>query len=328
MNFYLWGLLEGEWVDGKYHLQKLLGSGGFGGVFLAHEVVADDLIDQVAVKLIQVDAGNQNTQLKELKAARKLKHPNLLQGFTCGLTSVKNIPLLYLVMELGEEPLNKRLEKGVLSPESAREVSQDIASALAYLHGEPRKMVHRDLKPANVLLVEGRWQLSDFGLVRGVGSKSATNTTQMLGTPHYAPPESYDGIIAPAWDVWSLGVLLVEALTGKMPFAGDTPQQLQNAVTNAPPQLPSNLPAPFDVIVPGCLEKDRERRLTAVQILDILSSPPPPKTQPVESLRRGYFRLPELALQRMVWRLGWGGINNVIPLNHELVIGRWGCGTV
>ena len=135
----LWRMLQGESIDGKYHLKKFLGAGSYGGVFLADEVVDDDWQREVAVKLISPENDpkkreEREEQRKELKNAVNLKHPNLLDCFVPGLCQIKGSEFFYLVMELAEETLEQHLQKGSLSAIEVMEIVKAIASALAYLH--------------------------------------------------------------------------------------------------------------------------------------------------------------------------------------------------
>ncbi|MBF0426266.1 MAG: SUMF1/EgtB/PvdO family nonheme iron enzyme [Magnetococcales bacterium] len=250
----MWTLLEGEVIQGQYHLRRLLGSGGYGGVFLADEVLCDRLVRQVAIKLLPIDRERLDEQLRELVASR-FDHPNLLRYLTHGVCRVGRHEMLFLVMDVAEARLDAVLQQGVLDPRQARILAWDLATGLAYLHGQRACYVHRDLKPGNVLYLAGRWKLADFGLLRAVGERALHSRT-LLGTPDYAPPEAHAGVVTPAWDLWSLGMLLVESLTGLDPArAGTVP-----------------LPPPFAELVAGCLEAAWNRRWDARQVLACLAA--------------------------------------------------------
>ena len=265
----LWRMLEGKVINNQYYLNKLLGAGGYGGVFLADDMIRDKFIRQVAIKLITPD-NNNDGQLDEIIAATNLQHPNLIRCFYGGESSLNGADFLYLVMEVADFSLQKQLTKSILSETETNLLVQDITEALVYLHNQPKAIVHRDLKPGNVLRVGDKWKLSDFGLVKVIGKDSVVDTINLMGTAGYAPPEAYQGKVATAWDVWSLGIIIVEALTGKSPFPGNTPQQLQQQICNEEPNL-SGLPQKFEPIVKGCLVKDRKKRWTAQQVLDDIS---------------------------------------------------------
>jgi TonB family protein len=170
-------------------------------------------------------------------------------------------------MELADEGLQTRLESEVLPVPEALDLTLSLAQALAHLHR--RKHVHRDVKPANVLRVDGVWKLSDYGAVRHVND-TTSRTNLISGTMTYMPPESFDGVVSPAWDMWSLGILLLRALTGSAPYTETSEPQLMHAILCKEPSIPMGLPAPFDVIVRGCLEKDFRARWTGEEVLAAL----------------------------------------------------------
>ncbi len=286
-NEQLWRMLAGECVNGQYHLKKLLGVGSYGAVFQADEVVGDRLVREVAIKIISPDNDEKtrDRQLQELIVAVNLDHPNLIRCFAPGLAQIKGFEFLYLLMELAEETLAKRLEKSSLSLEEVQKIVQEIAAGLVYLHREPHPKVHRDLKPANVLRVGDRWKLSDFGLLRSIDSQGSARTSKGQGTNGYAPPEAYDGVVAPAWDVWSLGVIMVELLTGQLPFTGDTEQELLKKVMEGKPSIEwSKVHQSFREMIKGALEKERQNRWTAEMVLNTFTKKDlPPTTPSIES---------------------------------------------
>jgi serine/threonine protein kinase len=290
-NNLLWKMLIGQVINNQYHLKDLIGAGGYGGVFRADEVIRDKLIRQVAIKLIIAD-NNNDGQLDEIIAATDLQHPNLIRCFSGGESSLNGADFLYLVMEVADFSLEKRLTQGVLSETETTLLVQDIAEALVYLHNQPKAIVHRDLKPGNVLRVGDKWKLSDFGLVKVIGKDNVVDTINLMGTAGYAPPEAYQGKVATAWDVWSLGIIIVEALTGKSPFPGNTPQQLQQQICNQEPNL-SGLPQKFEPIVKGCLVKDWTKRWTAKRVLDSLSGKTKQKSEPNKIFLRVFQNHPE-----------------------------------
>ncbi len=175
-----------------------------------------------------------------------------------------------------------RLREGPLPVDELHALALAVAGALAYCHTPPYHLVHCDVKPANLLSVHGQWKLSDFGLARALGARAQIRGLA-LGTLTYAPPEALSGLIAPAWDVWSLGMLLLEAATGCHPLAGVADPA---EVLRQPLALPA-LPAPFDAICAGCLRMDQRERWTAHQVLaalDAVPAPAPTASHPTEGL--------------------------------------------
>ena len=268
-----WRRFQNKWINNHYYLEKLLGVGGYGSAFVAKEIVRDKIIRKLAIKLIlpEEDEKKLEKQLEELDNAVNLSHPHLLHCYAPGECTIDEEEFLYLVMELAEESLDKRLKQGIISATETREIIKGLASALVYLH-EERKQVHRDLKPANVLKVGENWKLSDFGLVCSLGMKTAIHSSNLKGTIRYVPPEAYDrGLISPAWDIWSLGVMITEMLTGKLPFAGNIEQEIMKAILDYQISIDwDKLPTSFSEIVRGCLVKEYKLRWNAQQILDEL----------------------------------------------------------
>ncbi|MGK7875365.1 MAG: protein kinase [Xenococcaceae cyanobacterium] len=280
----LWELLgekEIDRQDHQYHLKKLIGVGGYGAVFEADQVVDDRLSRTVAIKLIPTSSESRDRDLQELKLATQLVESKyLVQCYTWGEWQYKKssagpIEFLYLVMELAENTLRKRLEQGSLSVDEVHHLLHCMTSALIDLHKQADPLVHRDLKPENVLWLRNTWKLADFGLIRPIDhSKSSLYTATLArGTPVYAPPEAYKGRISPKWDLWALGVILIEAMTGNLPFSGDTSQQIEAAVRGEPASGIDRLPAEFQAIASGCLQKNPRVRWTAEQVQQALLSP-------------------------------------------------------
>jgi len=267
MSVSKWTKLEGRDINSIYFLEKLIGFGGFGGVYRASEVVKNTWMRSIAVKLIEVDASVTATQLKELQAAVNFDHPHLIRCFTVGVWSTDIGEFLYLVMELAEISLKKHLEqqKNLSEPE-VQEIAQHIASALVEVH---KQGVHRDLKPDNILRINGRWKLSDFGIMREMGDRSISITQSQKMSLGYAPPEAYDGEVSTGWDIWSLGIIIAQAFSGQLPYEFKTDRELLKRICNYELKLPQ-LPALLDRLVQGCLQEETKQRLTATQLLDLL----------------------------------------------------------
>ncbi len=264
----LWSQFEGQSIENSFRLTRLIGVGGFGGVFLGDHVVEGHFVRTVAIKLIESQPESFQRQLGELITATTLQHPHLLRCFHAGSVTFGQAKLLYLVMEIAEESLEARLEKSRLIAHEGIVLTQDIASALAFLHQQ--KLVHRDLKPGNILRVGEVWKLSDFGTVRQSAGAGTSHTRGFTGTICYMPPESFEGTVSPAWDMWSLGALVLEALTGRTPFGDMTEHQLMRAIFTESPTIPPDLPEPFGEIVRGCLTKDYRERWSARQVIESL----------------------------------------------------------
>ena len=272
-------MLEGQQI-GPYRLNKFLGAGGFGGVFHASEMVRNTSVKEVAIKVIPESSDD---KLIELTNSRKLEHPNLIKSYAVGEFTFFNTEMLYLVMELAQGSLENHIAKGGLSADEIKNITAQVAQGLNYLHGQNK--VHRDLKPGNILKVNQQYKLADFGLIRTLNNKSHTQTVHNSGTIIYMPPEAFRGDISSAWDLWSLGIMLIEMTTNQLPYKFNNDiHQLMAKVMNCELQIPS-LPKEFKPIIEGCLQKDRKQRWTAQQVLNALqpvgwNSPPPPPPAP------------------------------------------------
>lgn len=270
--------------NSKYRLKKYLGSGSYGLVFLADEVIADRWMRQVALKIFRSDRAPADSILRELQLVCSFNHDYILRCFAPEQGSLQSPKgqteeCFALVMEVASTSLDRYLENQTLSPSEVTEIVRGMAKALIYL--QEQNFVHRDIKPENILQVEGRWKLGDFGIARLLNNATVTNT-KPLGTRFYMPPEALqgDGIAAVsfAWDVWSLGVMMTVMLSGQRPFPSNTINGLIQQVLNEEPSLPT-LPHPYDEIIRGCLIKNRKQRWTAQQVLEALEAQGSPSFQ-------------------------------------------------
>ncbi|MCA2571359.1 SUMF1/EgtB/PvdO family nonheme iron enzyme [Microcystis sp. M42BS1] len=259
-------MLEGQQI-GPYRLNKFLGAGGFGGVFHASEMVRNTLVKEVAIKVIPESSDD---KLIELTNSRKLEHPNLIKSYAVGEFTFLNTEMLYLVMELAQGSLENHIAKGSFSADEIKNITAQVAQGLNYLHRQNK--VHRDLKPGNILKVNQQYKLADFGLIRTLNNKSHTQTVHNTGTIIYMPPEAFRGDISSAWDLWSLGIMLIQMTTNQFPYKfNNDNNQLMVKVINCELQIPS-LPKEFKPIIEGCLQKDRKQRWTAQQVLNALQA--------------------------------------------------------
>ena len=205
---------QGTVLAGRYRLVARLARGGMSEVFVAH----DDLLDRdVAVKALRGDTGDPRRFEEEIRLLARLDHPGLVKVFDVG----EDDDQPYVVMELvGGTTLAELIGRGEIDPALVRSFAIDLADSLAYLHRVG--VVHRDVKPSNILLDEhGRARLADFGIARLVDSTRLTVTGVVMGTPGYVAPEQIEGHeCGPAADVYSLGLVIIECLTGRRPFAG------------------------------------------------------------------------------------------------------------
>ncbi|HUI03057.1 MAG TPA: serine/threonine-protein kinase [Acidimicrobiales bacterium] len=255
-------------VAGRYRVGALLGQGGMADVYRATDTVTGT---EVAVKLVRsADPDLARRLALEAKALARLEHPGLVRLLDAGVHGQQ----AFLVMELVDGPtLSARLRRGALSPERTAVLGRTLAGALAFVHTQG--IVHRDVKPANVLLGPGpRARLADFGIARLADAASLTVTGTTLGTAGYMAPEQLEHhAVGPAADVWSLGIILLECLTGERLFEG-TPTEVVARRLAGPVPLPHDLPATWRLLFEGMLDPDPDHRPDATQVAGLLSAAP------------------------------------------------------
>ena len=231
-------------LGGRYELGTLLGTGGVAQVFRARDRV---LHREVAVKVFGpgIDPSGPERERAEMRTLAGLSHPNLVPLHDAG-TDHDHVPSrAYLVMALVDGvSLAQQLETGPLTQHQVCDLGAQVAGALAYVHG--CGLVHRDVKPANILLDRsGRPFLTDFGIARAVGAAALTAVGDTVGTAAYLSPEQVLGAeVGPAADVYALGLVLLEAVTGVREYPGSTAETAL-ARLNRPPRIPQDLPDPL-----------------------------------------------------------------------------------
>ena len=251
----------------RYELDELIASGGMGQVWRARDTL---LGRPVAIKVLRSEYTGDPSFLARFRAeathAAALSHPNIAAVYDYGEVDgdCDGEHLAYLVMELVDgEPLSTRLrDEGPLTPEDTLSVLRQTAVALAEAHHAG--LVHRDVKPGNILLSpDAQVKITDFGIAWSAGSVPLTQAGQVLGTPQYLPPElAVGGSPSPASDVYSLGLVGYECLTGEPAFAGDNPVTIAlKQVNEAPDPLPADLPPGIRELVDGAVAKDPGERI-------------------------------------------------------------------
>lgn len=205
---------------------------------------------------------------REAEAIGRLQHDHILPAYDFG----EQLPWYYLVMPYIDYcTLLDKIEKGPLPLDYAGELLMQIASGLQYAHDHG--VIHRDIKPSNILLRDDHFiYLADFGLARSVeGADKVTQTGVLLGTPEYMAPELADGPANKSSDIYALGILLYQMVTGKMPFTADTPLAVYLKQMREPPIPPSRLnpaiPRAVDLVILRALEKDPRRRFNSPMAL-------------------------------------------------------------
>ncbi|HVO44619.1 MAG TPA: protein kinase, partial [Aggregatilineales bacterium] len=254
---------------GGYEIVALLGRGGMATVYRAHQT---SIGRDVAVKVIKPElSGAQDFVVRFEREARTIaamSHPHILKVFEYGRSG----DLAYLVMELLRGgSLAELIAKGPLPMAMTSRVLDQIASALDYAHG--LGIIHRDLKPQNVLLDDQQNAfLTDFGIAKILSATVMTRTGTAMGTPAYMSPEQWQGQSLDARsDIYALGIMLYEMLTGRLPFNADTPFSLMHMhIYQSPSPVRSvrpDLPAGIEPVLQKALAKDREDRYTSAGAL-------------------------------------------------------------
>ena len=252
---------KGTLVDERYRLERKIGSGGMADVWLAEDTELDR---NVAIKILH-DRFAQDKEFvqrfqREAQAAAGLQHPNVVGIFDRGVFD----DTYFIAMEYVDGPSLKDLVKGGMGTQDAIDFTRQILNAARFAHR--KGIIHRDLKPQNVLIDdEGRARVADFGIARGGENSDITATGSVMGTAQYLSPEQAQGKpTTPRSDIYSIGVILYEALTGRVPFEGDSAVAVALKQVSETPRRPSainpDIPPALDAVVMRALAKDPEAR--------------------------------------------------------------------
>jgi TonB family protein len=236
-------------IDGRFPLLRELGGTEWSAAYLTE--LDEARAQKAAIKIFPFESVDESATIARWELAETLSHPHLMPLFYAGRCEFGGEDLLYVVTEYADETLSQILPERPLSPEEAREMLGPVLGALSYLH--ERGLTHGHLRPTNIMVVNDQLKLSpDFGW------RSRTRNI-------YDPPEAGIGNPTPAADIWSLGVLLVEALTQQLPVL--------DRWHGGEPEIPANLPEPFFTICRECLRIDPVRRCTLAGIKARLNPP-------------------------------------------------------
>ncbi|MGB3635775.1 MAG: Stk1 family PASTA domain-containing Ser/Thr kinase [Rubrobacteraceae bacterium] len=253
-----------QFVDNRYRLEETLGSGGMADVYLAH----DDILDRtLALKVLSTRYADDEEFIerfrREAQNAASLAHPNIVSIYDRGETEDGTY---YIAMEYlpGGTLKDRIVKRGPLPARTAAAVALQISEALKCAHESD--VVHRDIKPHNILITEsGDIKVTDFGIARAASSSTMTKTGSILGTAHYLSPEQAMGEpVRPQSDLYSLGVVLYEMLTGKLPYDAETPIGIAmkhvNGEMRPPIEVDPSIPAGINAVVMRLLARNPEDR--------------------------------------------------------------------
>jgi serine/threonine protein kinase/Flp pilus assembly protein TadD len=259
----------------RYQIIEELGQGGMGRVY---KVLDTKIKERIALKLLKPEiASNKETMERfnnELKFARKIRHRNVCQIYDLNETEGN----FFITMEYvpGEDLGNMIRMSGQMSVETAVKIARQVGEGLMEAHRIG--IVHRDLKPQNIMIdKEGHAKIMDFGIARSIKDRGTTGAGMMIGTPAYMSPEQAEGLeVDQRSDIYALGIILYEMLTGRAPFTGETPLSIalkqRSEIPIRPRDLNARIPNDLEMLILKCLEKDRENRYqTAEEFLSALS---------------------------------------------------------
>ena len=259
----------------RYALENKIGSGGMAEVYSAH----DNLLDRpVAVKILH-EAYRSDVEFiekfhSEAKAAARLAHPNIVSIYDVGIDNCDH----YIVMEYvqGNSLKDKIRQEGALDILTATKIAKDIANGLAHAHAH--NLVHCDIKPHNILMTpDGFAKIADFGIARAITESTMTYSGNVIGSVHYFSPEqAQGGAITPKSDVYSLGIVMYEMLTNKLPFTGENPVVIAMKHIEEDPAPPSQfnpqIPPMLEAIVLRAMNKNPDLRPSSFDMIQALSN--------------------------------------------------------
>jgi hypothetical protein len=262
--------LSGRTFGDRFQLARVIGRGGMAAVYSAHDLQLDR---SVAVKVFAAGEANDDARRRaETQLLARLNHPNLVTLYDAHLAAPGTDDPSYIVMELVDGPsLRDELTRGPLPAEDVAVLAAELAEALVTVHAAG--VVHRDLKPANILLAltglpspPYRGKLADFGIAHLVGSERITTHGMVVGTAAYLSPEQAHGAEpGPAADIYSLGLVLIESLTGHRAFPGTAAESF-GARTLRDPVVPSSLPLGWAQLLTEMTARDAAARPEALDV--------------------------------------------------------------
>jgi len=256
-------LATGSTFAGRYQIIEELGKGGMGRVY---KVLDKETKERIALKLIKPEIASDRKTIdrfkNELTTARKIRHKNVCGMYYLG--EDKGRPYITMEHVSGEDLKSSIRRFGNLPTGKAISIARQICEGLEEAHS--LGIVHRDLKPNNIMIDDyGNARIMDFGIARSIKGKSITGSGVMIGTPEYMSPEQVEGKdVDERSDLYSLGVILYEMVTGRLPFEGETPLSVAHKHKYEPPQDPRKInpqvPEDLSRLILHCLEKDKSER--------------------------------------------------------------------
>jgi eukaryotic-like serine/threonine-protein kinase len=264
-------MMNGKRISGRYRIIKLIGGGGMANVYLAHDMILDR---EVAIKMLRMDFANEEEFIKrfqrEAQSATSLVHPNIVSIYDVG----EEDDLYYIVMEYVQGMTLKQYiqQHSPVGIDKALDIMKQLTLAISHAH--QNHIVHRDIKPHNILIDdEGTVKITDFGIAMALSATSITQTNSVLGSVHYLSPEqARGGMATKKSDIYSLGIVMFELLTGRLPFSGESAVSI--ALKHLQSETPSlrrwnpDIPQSVENIVLKATAKDPFRRYESLEEMD------------------------------------------------------------
>lgn len=269
-------IVRGQKINDRYQIIRTIGEGGMANVYLAYDTILDR---NVAVKILRGDLAEDEKFVRKFQreaiSASSLSHPNIVEMYDVGEDDGR----YFIVMEYVEGVTLKNLIKrrGALTLSEVIDIMLQLTSAIACAHDS--YIIHRDIKPQNVLILDdGRVKITDFGIAMALNSNELTQTNSVMGSVHYLPPEQANGTGATIKsDIYSLGILMYELLTGNLPFKGDSAveiaiKQMKEPIPSIVEQNP-NMPQSIEnIILKACAKNPKNRYESARQMYEDLTT--------------------------------------------------------
>ena len=269
-------IVKGDKINDRYQIIKTIGEGGMANVYLAKDTILDR---NVAVKVLRGDLADDEKFVRrfqrEALSASKLNHPNIVEMYDVGEDNGR----YYIVMEYVQGKTLKSLVKkrGALTLPEVIDIMTQLSSAIMCAHDS--YIIHRDIKPQNVMILDdGRVKIMDFGIAMALNSNELTQTNSVMGSVHYLPPEQANGSGSTIKsDIYSLGILMYELLTGKVPFKGDNAveiaiKQMKEPIPSICKQNPDIPQSVENIVLRACAKNPKNRYDSVKEMYDDIKS--------------------------------------------------------
>ena len=269
-------IVKGDKINDRYQIIKTIGEGGMANVYLAKDIILDR---NVAVKVLRGDLADDEKFVRrfqrEALSASKLNHPNIVEMYDVGEDNGR----YYIVMEYVQGKTLKSLVKkrGALTLPEVIDIMTQLSSAIMCAHDS--YIIHRDIKPQNVMILDdGRVKIMDFGIAMALNSNELTQTNSVMGSVHYLPPEQANGSGSTIKsDIYSLGILMYELLTGKVPFKGDNAveiaiKQMKEPIPSICKQNPDIPQSVENIVLRACAKNPKNRYDSVKEMYDDIKS--------------------------------------------------------